>query len=129
MDFANVGALATMEWVLGQTPATPPAGLFIKLHTGDPGADGLNNAAANDLRKAVSWAQAANIGTDGRAESATDADVDWSPVPTTETYSYVSFWDDLTAGNCWYKGAMTSPIPVTAGGDFKFAAGQTLDHS
>lgn len=128
MNFSNYGSLATLEWVLAQTPATAPTDLFVMLHTGDPGPDGLNNVASNSERKPITWGQAANINTDGRAQSASDAAVSWGSVPTTETYSYISLWDDLTAGDCWYTDQMVSPVPVTAGGAFVFPAGQTIDH-
>ena len=129
MNFSNFGALATLEWVLAQTPATPPTDIFLQLHTGDPGPDGLDNVAANSERKLTSWGQALNINTDGRAQSATDAAISWASVPATETYSYISLWDDLVAGNCWYTDQMVSPIPVTVGGAFLFPTGQTIDHT
>ena len=127
-NFSNFGSLATLEWVLAQTPATPPTDLYLKLHIGDPGPDGLDNPAANDVRVIMSFAQALNILTDGRAEAITNAAISWAIVPATETYSYISIWDDLTAGNCWYTDQMVSPVPVTAGGAFVFPTGQTIDH-
>ena len=127
-NFSNFGSLATLEWVLAQTPATPPTDLFLQLHTGDPGPDGLDNVASNNERKITSWAQAANILSDGRAESLTNAAISWPVVPATETYSYISLWDALTVGNCWYTDEMVSPVPVTSGGAFVFPTGQTIDH-
>jgi len=127
-DFTNFGALATIEWVLAQSPSTPPTNLYVQLHTGDPGPDALNNVAANNERKLIPWAQAANIDTDGHAQSVSNAAVSWPSVPATETYSYISLWDDLTAGNPWYFDAMIAPVPVTVGGAFVFPTGQTIDH-
>ena len=127
-NFSNFGSLATLEWVLAQTPATPPIDLFIQLHTGPPGPDGLDNIATNSDRRLTSWAQALNLNTDGRAQSLTDTAISWATVPATETYSYISLWDDLTAGNCWYTDQMVSPVPVTAGGAFVFPTGQSIDH-
>ena len=127
-DFTNYGALATLEWVLAQTPAVPPTDLYVQLHVGDPGPDGLNNVAANNERKLISFAQATNIDTDGHAQAVSDAGVSWPVVPATETYSYISLWDDLTAGNPWYFDAMIAPVPVTIGGAFVFPTGQTVDH-
>jgi hypothetical protein len=128
MNFSNYGALSTLEWVVAQSPGAAPTNLFIQLHTGDPGPDGTNNVASNSERKQASWTQAINKNTDGRAEVATDAAISWPAVSATETYSYISLWDDLTAGNCWYTDQMTSPIPVTSGGAFVFPTGQTIDH-
>ena len=100
----------------------------MQLHTGDPGPDGVNNVASNSERKSIPFGQAININTDGRAEAVSDAPISWNPVPATETYTYVSLWDDLTAGNCWYTDQMLSPVPVTVGGAFAFPSGQSIDH-
>jgi len=129
MDFADNGALNTLKWILGQSPGTPPPGLFIQLHVGDPGKDGTANIAGETTRVSATFAAAANTGTDGRAETVTAADVEWTGVSTAETYSHVSIWDAVTAGGCWYKGAMTQPITVAAGSDFVFPAGEKISHS
>ena len=129
VNFTNYGALATLEWVLAQTPSTPPTQLWIKLHVSDPGPDAANGAAVNTTRVALTWTQAVNILTDGRAQAETDANVSWPTVPADETYSHISLWDAVTAGNPWYYGPMDAPVAVTTGGAFVFPAGQTLDHA
>ena len=127
-DFTDHGALETLKAVLAQTPDVFPTDLYVQLHIGDPGADGLGNPAANTLRVIITFAAAANINTDGRAQAASDAAVAWATVPATEVYSHISIWDALTVGNAWYKDAMVAPVPVTAGGAFVFPVGQTIDH-
>jgi len=127
-DFTDHGALETLKAVLAQTPAAFPTELYVQLHIGDPGSDGLGNPAANTERVLISFAAAANLNTDGRAQAASDAAVGWAAVPATETYSHISLWDAITVGNAWYKDAMVAPVPVTAGGAFVFPVGQTIDH-
>lgn len=127
-DFTDYGALQTIKAVLAQTPDAFPTDLYVQLHIGDPGADGLGNPAANTLRVIITFGAATNISTDGRAQAASDAAVAWAAVPNTETYSHISIWDDLVVGNAWYKDAMVAPVPVTAGGAFVFPVGQTIDH-
>lgn len=127
-DFTDHGALETLKAVLAQTPAAFPTDLYVQLHIGDPGADGLGNPAANTLRVIIPFAAAGNINTDGRAQAASNAAVAWASVPATEVYSHISLWDALTVGNAWYKDAMVAPVPVTAGGAFVFPVGQTIDH-
>ena len=51
MDFTDYGAEQTLRWVLGQTAQTPPAQLFVKLHIGDPGADGTGNPSGTTVRE------------------------------------------------------------------------------
>lgn len=127
-DFTNFGALETLKAILDQAPAGFPTDLYVKLHIGDPGPNATDNPAANDLRVLISFAAATNVNTDGRAQTVSDAAVAWATVPATETYSHISIWDDLAAGDPWYKDAMVAPVPVTVGGAFVFPAGQTIDH-
>jgi len=129
MDFSNNGALQTLKWILGQAPGTPPTVLYVKLHVGDPGADGTANPAVEDTRQVVSFGAGANISTDGRAQALTDADVLWVAVAGTESYTHMTIWDNITAGACWYKGALVAPVAITAGSNFTFPAGSTLDHA
>ena len=127
-DFTNYGALTTLQAVLAQTPPSFPTTLWVKLHIGDPGAEAIDNPAANTERIEITWNTAINVDTDGRAQAISDAAVGWAAVPATETYSHISLWDDEFAGNAWYKDAMVAPVPVTAGGAFVFPVGQTIDH-
>lgn len=89
---------------------------FIKLHVGDPGAAGTANPAANTTRKSVTWASASG------GSKASGADLLWSSVPNTETYTHWSAWDDVTAGNFEASGTVSGGA-VTASNDFKVASG------
>ncbi len=131
MDFTDNGAEQTLQWVLGQAAPTPPASLFIKLHIGDPGADGTGNPAANTERQQVTFATITSPGSsvEGSAQALTDAVVEWLNLPATETYSHISFWDDVTAGASWYKSELPTATPVLIGGSFKFdAAAGFVEH-
>ncbi|RLB68339.1 MAG: hypothetical protein DRH08_01260 [Deltaproteobacteria bacterium] len=130
MDFTNLGAAETLKWVLAEgSPLPPPGGLFVKLHIGDPGADGIQNPAIEERRVLAAWAAIAVEGTAGGAAALTSGDLLWTVVSTTETYTHVSFWTAITDGDCWYKGAMVAPVPVIAGSNFKFPAGSKLTHT
>src|SRR2546421_525693 len=77
------------------TTLTAPAVVAVKLHTGDPGEDCTANAATNTTRTAVTFAAPSNpAGT-----MASSADVTWTSVSTSETYSFFSLWDAAAAGN------------------------------
>jgi hypothetical protein len=96
---------------------------WVKLHTGDPGANGTANAAANATRKQV---------TDGSASggaSTTTGTVTWSAgeVTTTENYTHYSRWSASTAGSFGASGTVSSGS-VTAGTEFSLPAGD-LDQS
>jgi hypothetical protein len=89
---------------------------YIKLHTGDPGEAGTSNAATETTRKAVTFNAAAS-GSLGAS-----AMVEWTNVAATETYSHWSMWDNSTAGNCLWYGALSSSAAVTAGDTFQITA-------
>ncbi len=117
--------------MLGQSTPAPPGTLFIKLHIGDPGADGTGNPASNTERQSVAFGVITSPGSSagGSAEAVTNADVEWLNVPTTEVYSHISFWDDLTVGASWYKSELPTPVQVISGGTFRFVtAGGLLEH-
>lgn len=98
------------------TSYTAPAAVYAKLHTGDPGEDGTSNAAGNTSRQAVEFGAAS-----GGVISLTNTP-SWTNVSTTETYSYVSLWDNSTAGNCLGSGALSSSVSVTSGDTFTLTA-------
>lgn len=83
------------------TSYTAPAALYIKLHTGDPGAAATSNASQHTTRQAITFgAAAANSTVQQIAISNTPS---WTIAsltsPTTETISHISMWDNVSAGN------------------------------
>jgi hypothetical protein len=107
-----------LDHLRGGTAWSQPAGLYIKLHTGDPGATGVANAAGNTTRQQGTFGTAASGGGISNTVAVT-----WTNVSTTETYSHGSYWDASTAGNCLWTGAFTVARAVTAGGDFTIPIG------
>lgn len=99
------------------TAYTPPAGVFVKLHVGAPGAAGTSNPAGNTTRQAATFGTAAA----GGAISNT-ASIDWTSVSTTEDYTHFSAWDASTAGNFLFSGTVTANS-VTAGDNFSIPVG------
>lgn len=98
------------------TSFTAPAAVYAKLHTGDPGEAGTSNAATETTRKAVEFG-AASGGVISLSNSPS-----WTNVAATETYSHISLWDNISAGNCLGAGALTSSVSVTAGDTFNLTA-------
>ena len=96
---------------------TEPAELWVKLHTGDPGAAGSSNAASNTTRQEGTFSAAAN------GSITTSAACTWTSVSATETYSHVSFWDASTAGNYLGSDALNAARGVTAGDTFEIPTG------
>lgn len=77
---------------------------YVKLHTGDPGASGANNAAAGSTtRVAVSHTSPAS-----GSMSMTGTAPSWTNGGTSETITHISVWDASTAGNCKYTAQLTA---------------------
>jgi hypothetical protein len=83
---------------------TAPAVQAVKLHTGDPGSAGANNAAVGDAtRKAIGMSAAA-----AGVLSLTASPANWTNGGTSETLTHVSVWDATSAGNFDYSAALTA---------------------
>ena len=84
---------------------TPPALVYFKGHTGDPGATGILAPSAQTTRYATTFAAAASglILLSGNPELTLNA---------SETISHGSLWDAATAGNCLW----TAQAAVAKGG-------------
>lgn len=89
---------------------------WVKLHVGDPGANGTANAATNTTRVQVTWGSPA-----GGAVSNT-AILQWTNVAGSEDYTHFSVWTASSAGTFGFSGTVTANA-VTAGDTFTIAVG------
>lgn len=97
------------------------AAVWVKLHTGDPGANGTANAAGNTTRQQGTWAAASG------GANANSADIVWTNVNTAETYSHISFWTASSAGTFLGSDDLTTPRTVAIGDTFTIPSGsQTM---
>ncbi len=74
---------------------------YVKLHIGDPGANGTANPATETTRKAVSF------GAAGSGSMASDADLTWTAISGSEDATYFTAWDASTAGNFLFSGTIS----------------------
>lgn len=95
-----------------------PAAFYVQLHTADPGAAGTTAVATENTRVAATFSAAAG------GAITNSADIDWTAVAATETYSHVSFWSAAAAGTFLGSDALAAPKAVDAGDDFTIAAGE-----
>jgi hypothetical protein len=93
---------------LGNATAFSVTDVYIKLHVGDPGANGTSNPATETTRKVVTFAAASN-GT-----IASDSAATWTNIAGSQDATHFTSWDNLTAGNFLFSGTVTSN-PYTAG--------------
>jgi hypothetical protein len=101
---------------LGNATAFSVTDVYIKLHVGDPGANGTSNPATETTRKVVTFAAAAN------GSIASDSAATWTNIAGSEDATHFTSWDNLTAGNFLFSGTVTSN-PYTAGDTVTIASG------
>jgi hypothetical protein len=101
---------------VGNATAYSAADVYIKLHTGDPGANGTANPATETTRESVSFGAATGGGL------TSDADVSWTNIAGSEDSTFFTAWDNSTAGNFLFSGAITGN-PYTAGDTFTIPSG------
>jgi phosphatidylethanolamine-binding protein (PEBP) family uncharacterized protein len=116
MSISNYAELKILDHTTGTAAWTMPTNVYIKLHLGDPGEDATSNAAVEDTRKVSAWDAAAS------GAIVTSATIEWTDVPTTETYTHWSAWDASTAGNALWTGALSASAAVTAGDTFQITS-------
>jgi hypothetical protein len=101
---------------VGNGTAYSAANVYIKLHTGDPGANGTANAATETTRKEVTFAAASS------GAIASDAAVTWTNIAGTEDATYFTAWDNASAGNFLFSGTITGNAYV-AGDTYTIPSG------
>ena len=92
------------------------ANVYIKLHTGEPGANATANAATETTRQEATFSSAAS----GAITS--DAAVTWTNIAGSQDATHFSAWDNLTAGNFLFSGTITGNA-YTAGDTYTIASG------
>lgn len=107
-----------LDALTGRTTYTANAGMYVKLHLGDPGAAGTSNAAANTTRQQATFGSAAATGAISNT-----ALIEWTSVPNTETYSHISLWTASSAGTFLGSDDLSSTAAVTAGDTFRIPIG------
>ena len=116
MSISNYAELKILDHITGKAAWTMPTTVYVKLHTADPGEAATSSAAGETTRKSVSWSSAAS------GSIVSSATVEWTSVASTEVYTHWSLWDDSTAGNALWIGALSASASVTAGDTFQITA-------
>jgi hypothetical protein len=101
---------------LGNNTSYAVAQVYIKLHVGDPGANGTSNAATETTRKSVSFG-AASTGA-----IASDADISWTNIAGSQDATHFTAWDNVSAGNFLFSGTITGNA-YTAGDTYTISSG------
>lgn len=117
--FSDYAEPKILDVLFNNTAFGAVAAVYIKLHTGDPGDAGANNAATETTRKSVSFAAASG------GSIASDAQIQWTNIAGSQDATHFSLWDDVSAGNCLFTGTITANA-YTAGDTFTIASGDLV---
>lgn len=98
-----------LDHLRGGTAWTQPSGLYVKLHLGDPGANGTANPSTVATRSQVTFAAASS-----GAIALTGTNPSWS-MTATESVSHISVWDASSNGNFLWSAALSVTKSVQSG--------------
>ena len=101
---------------VGNATSFSVANVYVKLHIGDPGANGTANPATETTRKACTFAAASG------GSLSSDADVSWTNIAGSQDATYFTAWDNASTGNFLFSGTMTGNA-YTAGDTFTIPSG------
>lgn len=103
--FAN----RVLNHLVGGSSWTQPAGLYVGLHTGDPGVDGTGNGAVTSDRSQATFGSAVSgaISLTGNLPSWTMAGA--------ETVTHISVWDASSGGNFLWSAQLSVAKTVDTG--------------
>lgn len=109
------------------TTYTPTANHTVKLHTADPGVDGTANGVADagysDASYTSGWDAPEDHGSPEGTIVKNSAVISFGTADGSFTASHVTVWDQNSPENLLYNGALSSPVPFSAGNDIEFPAG------
>ena len=114
----GVSSYLANAWLdaVGNATSFSVATVYVKLHVGDPGANGTSNAATETTRKAASFAAASS------GSLASDAAITWTNISGSQDATHFTAWDNVSAGNFLFSGTITANA-YTAGDTFTISSG------
>ena len=94
------------------------AGIYVLLHTANPGASGATAVSSTTTRQAITFTAA----TTGVLNSSSSPS--WTSWAGTngEVVTHVSFWDAAAAGNCLWTAALSASKTINTGDTFTLSS-------
>lgn len=93
-------------------------GLYIELHTADPGAAGATSVSAGSTTRVLATCSAAS----GGSKSMTSMASSWTNGGTSETLSHLAGWSASTAGTFSWSAALTASQAWASGNTFSLTS-------
>lgn len=117
MPLSTFLANELLDHVLRNSAYTPPANVFLSLHTADPGLTGASEVSGGSYaRSSTAFDVAASKATQNTAAES------FTGMPAV-TVTHCGIWDASTAGNFLIGGALAASKVVNAGDTFNVAIG------
>ncbi len=113
--YSTYSANALLD-AIGNATSFSVANAYMQLHTGDPGAAGTANVAAETSRKAISFGSASS------GSMSSNSTVEWTNITGSEDATHFTVWDAASGGNFLWSGTVTAN-PYTAGDTLRYASG------
>lgn len=101
---------------VGNNSSFAVGAVYIKLHIGDPGANGTANPATETTR------QAASFGASSSGTLTSDADITWTNIAGSQDATFFTAWDSATTGNFLFSGSIIGNA-YTAGDTYVIPSG------
>lgn len=101
---------------VGNNSSFAVGAVYVKLHVGDPGANGTSNAATETTR------QAASFGASSAGTLTSDADITWTNISGSQDATFFTAWDSATTGNFLFSGSISGNA-YTAGDTYVIPSG------
>jgi hypothetical protein len=114
---SNTGITATfanniLAWqCTATTMPTAPTGMFIQLHTGQPGAAGTANISVGSTTRVAAGFAAPSGGSASQSGTAPS----WTNGGTSETITHITYWGAATSGTFYQSVAVTAPQAWASG--------------
>ena len=109
LGFTEYSAHNILSAYTGASAFVVPAGLYVKMHTGPPGAAGTSNPAANTTRLQFTG----SVESGGAVTNTNQLLWTAGQVVSTENWTNCSLWDAPTGGNCLATGLLTPAFAAT----------------
>ena len=106
-----------LDHMLRGTAFTPPATVYVSLHTADPGETGANEVTGGGYAR-----QSVTFNAPSGGSMSNSALLRWNNMPAV-TVTHVGLWDAANGGNPLWFGALSSSVTLTAGSAFEIPAG------
>lgn len=107
---------AFLNHVLNKSTYSPPANVYLSLHTADPSSGSNEVTGGSYARKVISTAAVSG------GSAASNAAINFTSMPAT-TATHYGIYDASSGGNLLYYGQFAVPITTTAGQTLPIASG------